>query len=320
MELLQEDTPFNYKSKMTYQQKQIFRKSFSEKSTVKGLLWNLLYLISIYAAIITCFEYVNTSNTYILTFLVVLFCVLFCTRQMRGLKNIVHFGSHNNFSRNKKVNDSLTNVFAAWPMLQEVVQYRKFHATHHGEYASEKDPCRIRLENIGANTQNIKTNLQLLWLVARWMPQYVHEFYREVKSNHKQFMIFALWHSSIALFITGFHSWNLALFVTFSWMLIMFISLPFLRSLAELSEHDYELGSTVTETTFNNLGLIDHLLIHPAGDAWHSLHHLHPTVSWWKQRQVHNYLMKNDSAYLHVINRDQLLQNLAHFPIPTKPK
>ncbi len=95
----------------------------------------------------------------------------------------------------------------------------------------------------------------------------------------------------------------------------MFLALPFLRSIAELSEHDYELGTSVAETTFNNLGLLDHLLIHPAGDAWHSLHHLHPTVSWWKQRQAHNFLLKHDSAYRKVINRDNLVQNLAHFHV-----
>lgn len=318
MELLKEDSPFKYKSTMNFEEKQLFRQHFSEKSIFKGLFWNCFYLLSIYAAFLVCFYVSNTSNSYILIFTVVFCCVLFCTRQMRGLENIIHFGSHNNFSKSRKTNDRLTNVFAAWPMLQGVAQYRKFHNTHHGEYASDKDPCRIRLENIGANTQNIHTNMQLLWLVAKWMPQYIQEFYREVKSDHQQVITFGLWHASIALIIAGIHSWGLAAFVTLSWILIMFFSLPFLRSIAELSEHDYELGNSVAETTFNNLGLLDHLLIHPAGDAWHCLHHLHPTVSWWKQRQAHNYLMKHDSAYHRVINRDRLLQNIAHFPISKK--
>ena len=315
MELLKEDTSFDYKSKMTYEQKQLFRKQFSEKSLIKGLAWNCLYLLSIYGAMITSYYVANTSASYFMKFFVIFFIVLFCTRQMRGLENIVHFGSHNNFSRNKKLNDFITNLFASWPMLQDVTQYRVFHATHHGEYASEKDPCRIRLENIGANTHNITTNTQLLLLIAKWMPQYNREFYREIKSEHRQIGIFIVWHLVVGLLITLVHSWMLAVFVTFSWMIIMFISLPFLRSVAELSEHDYELGQSVAETTFNNLGLLDHLLIHPAGDAWHSLHHLHPTVSWWKQRQAHNYLMNNDMAYRNVINRDRMLQNIAHFPI-----
>ncbi len=319
MEYLTKNNPLDYRSKLTRVQKQFFRAKFSEKSLLKGLAWNWFYLFSIYAAIIMCFYVANTSNSYLWTFTVVFCSVLFCTRQMRGLENIVHFGSHNNFSKNKKLNDLLTNLFAAWPMLQETVQYRVFHATHHGEYASDNDPCRIRLENIGANTQEIKTNMQLLWLIAKWMPQYNREFYREISSDYRQIKVFAIWHAAAAIIISILHSSELALFVTFSWMMIMFFSLPFLRSIAEISEHDYELGKSVAETTFNNLGLLDHLLIHPAGDAWHSLHHLHPTVSWWKQRQAHNYLMENDSAYRNVINRDKLLQNIAHFPVKTKP-
>jgi len=241
MEYLEVDKQFDYRSKLSKEQKQIFRTKFSEKSVIKGLTWNWIYLSSIYAAIIMCFYVVNTSSSYVWVFTVVFCSVLFCTRQMRGLENIVHFGSHNNFSKKRKLNDFLTNLFAAWPMLQETV-----------------------------------------------------------------LKIFGIWHATIALIITVIHSAELALFVTFTWMLIMFFALPFLRSIAEISEHDYELGTSVSETTFNNLGLLDHVLIHPAGDAWHSLHHLHPTVSWWKQRQAHNYLMKHDSAYRNVINRDKL--------------
>lgn len=314
MENLKENTPFDYKSNMDFEQKQLFRRRYSEKSLIKGITWNIAYLLSIYIALILSYEIVQKSDSLLLTFGIVFVIVIFTTRQMRGLENIVHFGSHNNFTKNKKLNDFLTNIFSAWPMLQDVKSYRGFHATHHGEFASDKDPCRIRLENIGANTQKIETNMQLIMLIAKWMPQYEREFYREIKSNGNQVLIFLAWHTSVGLAITLAHSWQLAVFVAFGWCMIMFGSLPFLRSIAELSEHDYELGNTVTETTFNNLGLLDHLLIHPAGDAWHSLHHLHPTVPWWKQGAAHRFLMKHDTNYQKAINRDAMIQDLVQFP------
>jgi len=318
MNLNKENNSFYYHSEMNFEQKQMFRQKFSKKSIITASFLNLFYLFSIYLILFACFYIIQISTSYLWSFISVFCAVIITTRQMRGLENIVHFGSHNNFSRQRHINDRLTNYFAAWPMLQDVRQYRIFHTMHHGEYASDKDPCRIRLENIGANSQNITNNTQLLLLIAKWMPKYIQEFYREVKSDVKQVLIFGLWHSFSALMITIVHSWQLAVLTVFSWLLIMFFALPFLRSIAELSEHDYELGKGVAETTFNNLGLLDHLLIHPTGDAWHSLHHLHPTVSWWKQRQAHNFLMKHDPAYLNVINRDQPLQDIAHFPIPKK--
>lgn len=314
MDAIKGNTPFDYRSKLSFEQKQLFRKKFSEKSVIKGVLWNLIYLGSIYATFVICFYLANTNYPYILKIISIFCAVLFCTRQMRGLENIVHFGSHNNFSKNKQLNDRLTNILAAWPMLQNVKDYRSFHSTHHGEFASHVDPCRIRLEKIGANTQKIENNTQLLWMILKWMPQYQREFYREIKSNSMQLGIFMTWHTLVGIIIYFVHSWQLALFSIIFWIAIMFVCLPFLRSIAELSEHDYELGNNVSETTFNNLGLLDHLLIHPAGDAWHSLHHLHPTISWWKQGAAHKFLMKYDSAYRKVINRDKIIQDLVQFP------
>lgn len=320
METQEQKNPLKYQYGMDLHQKKVFRKRFSEKSIFKGISWNIMYLLSIYVALIFAYEVVQLSSSLFLTFAVVFLVVLFCTRQMRGLENIVHFGSHYNFSKNRKLNDLLTNLFAAWPMLQDVRSYRIFHSTHHGDYAGEKDPCRIRLEKIGANTHKIETNAQLLMLIAKWMPQYEREFYREIKSNGNQLMVFMAWHGVVAALLAIFYSWQMAVFILFSWCMIMFISLPFLRSIAELSEHDYELGESVAETTFNNLGLLDHLFIHPAGDAWHSLHHLHPMVPWWQQGAAHRFLMKHDASYRKVINRDALIQDLVQFPTYVEDK
>ena len=59
----------------------------------------------------------------------------------------------------------------------------------------------------------------------------------------------------------------------------------------------------MAETTFNNLSWLDLVLVHPAGDAWHALHHLFPTVSWWNQGAAHDYLMVHDSAYREGLHR-----------------
>ena len=233
---------------------------------------------------------------------------------MRGLENIVHFGSHNNFYQDRSTNDLLTNVLAAWPMLQDVEQYRKFHALHHGDYGSHHDPCKERFEKIGAIGIEINSNTQLIRAIILWMPTYVREFYREVKSSHEQVLIFLFWHTSILCLMGIVVSLQFAVFAGAFWLIAMFGSLPFLRSIAEFSEHDYERGTTVRDTTFNNLGLLDHVLLDPAGDAWHALHHLHPTVPWWKQGAAHRYLMRHDAAYRVAEHRDSLIQDITHLP------
>lgn len=297
-----------YKSKLNANQKRMFRTRFSEKSIWKGMAWVILYLLSIYTAIALSYWCFMGTISPILSCGIILFCVLFVARQMRALENIVHFGSHNNFSQRKRLNDWATNLLAAWPMLQDVRQYRDFHIEHHGGYGSHTDPCKIRLESIGVDNQKITTHVQLILVIMRWMPSYVREYYHEVNSRSNQLAIFIAWHLVVGLAVGVSFSWNMAAFTLVMWIVVMFGVLPFLRSVAEFSEHDYKRGDSVMNTTFNNLGLADHLLIHPAGDAWHALHHLHPTVSWWKQRAAHRFLMKHDSAYGSVLHRDSLLQ------------
>lgn len=304
----------SFKSKLNREDKKIFRTRFSEKSMWKGVTWTAVYLQTIYCTIGLCFWVVKNASPSIASVALVLVCIVVVVRQMRALENIVHFGSHNNFSPQKKLNDWSTNLLAAWPMLQEVRCYREYHMAHHGDFGSHKDPCKRRLESIGADSQNITTNMQLILVIMRWMPKYVREYYIEVKSKSSQVAIFVAWHGVAGLVLGLAFSWALAAFTIVMWMSVMFLILPFLRSIAEFSEHDYERGNSVTETTFNNLGLVDHLLLHPAGDAWHVLHHLFPTVSWWQQGAAHRFLMKRDSAYTCALHRDELFQNLTHFP------
>lgn len=299
---------------MSKDQKSEFRRLFFEKSLRKGVLHTSLYVISIYLGIWLCFHANGKLDSPLAILVVSIVGLLFVTRQMRGLENIVHFGSHNNFVRNRSANDHLTNIMAAWPMLQDVRQYRQFHACHHGEFGSHDDPCKQRFEQIGAIGIEINSNMQLIRAILLWMPQYVREFYREVKSSNQQLLIFSLWHVTVLLVCAISISPLFAVYTAAFWTVAMFGLLPFLRSIAEFSEHDYERGATVRETTFNNLGLLDHLLLHPAGDAWHALHHLHPNVPWWKQGAAHRFLMKHDAAYRMAEHRDDLFQDIAHLP------
>ena len=286
-----------YVSELTQTQKKYFRNKYSEKSITKASFFTSVYIVSIYIFIFGAYQIFEYSNSSLLTLTALGVSSIFVARQMRALENIVHFGSHGNFCSNREKNDLITNFLAAWPMFQDVGRYRKFHSVHHGAYGSHLDPCRARLKSIGVNISEISCKKNAILLVLRWMPSYVREFYRELQSDKKQIAIFCTWHGVIFIALWALVSFKLSMFVMTFWMVVMFGLLPILRSIAELSEHDYDLGSSVAATTFNNIELLDHLIFHPAGDAWHALHHLHPTVSWWKQGEAHKYLKEHDPAY-----------------------
>lgn len=292
-----------YKTQLTKQQRMNFIQKYCKKSLYAGTLANFIIVGSIFLSSFLVYQIFELTASYAIAGILTFLNLIFVTRQMRALENIVHFGSHSNFSKNRGVNDFVTNIFAAWPMLQEIKSYSEFHMAHHGEFGSHVDPCRARLETVGASVANVETNKDVLLLILKWMPSYIKEYYREIKSSGRQFITFTIWHLIVFGLMVLVMSWAFAFYCTFVWGISMFILLPFLRAVAELSEHDYERGETVIETTYNNISLIDRILIHPAGDAWHALHHLYPTVPWWSQSAAHNYLLENDRAYRNALHR-----------------
>lgn len=286
-----------------------FKKRYTRNSVFVGTCLGLFYLGVLYTAaslplIVT--QYFNAPA--LMVFGTFVASALITARQMRALENVVHFGSHYNFSANPKVNDLLVNVLAAWPMLSDVRTYRRFHNAHHGRYGSKIDPCRQRFSRMGVTAVDFSTRLRLMLAVLRWLPSYTSEYYRDVGSNRAQILTFVLWHAMSFSLISMFTP-DYAVTIALVWIVGMFIVLPVLRSIAEVSEHDYDLGESEFATTFNNIGLMDQWLLHPAGDAWHLLHHLYPRIPWWKQRNAHNFLMKYDNVYQQGLHRASILKD-----------
>ena len=290
-----------YKSMMSKNDRQIFRDKFIKRSLLIALMLNLTYLISSYSAIII-YLYSISKLPLFMQVLVGITLVLFVVRQMRALENVVHFGSHNNFTKHKKTNDSIVNLLASWPMLSSVETYRNFHDLHHRFFGSDRDPCRVRFQRMGGAV-NTSGRFGLVKAVISWLPTYIRDYYVDVGSSYRQILCFVIWHLSAFLFLALFFPIQIALLTEGCWLALMLCILPIIRSIAEYSEHDYEIGKTEYNTTYNNLSLLDHLLCHPAGDAYHILHHLYPAVPWWKQAAPHRFLMRRDAIYPIALHR-----------------
>lgn len=132
--------------------------------------------------------------------------------------------------------------------------------------------------------------------------------------KRRQLAFFVTWHFMATGILALAISPMVAVAITSVWMLSMFVILPVVRSIAEVGEHDYDRGTTEIETTFSNIGFWDHALFHPAGDAWHVLHHLYPTIPWWQQRQAHNFLISRDNAYRGALHRTSMIEGTAASP------
>lgn len=302
--------PRGYGHVMSRGDKAKFRRQFLRRSMITGAALTLIYLLSCILACWAIYFFMTTDLNPMLLLIGIPVMLLLIVRQQRALENVVHFGSHLNFSKNQRQNDFAVNILAAWPMLSDVRTYRLFHREHHGCFGSNSDPCKQRFQRMGLSEINLTSNTALVKAVMCWLPLYVREYYRDVGSRRTQLLYFLMWHMSCFTIIALAVSLSAAFVITGAWMAIMGIILPVVRSIAEISEHDYDLGRTEFGTTFSNIGFWDLLLWHPAGDAWHLLHHLYPTVPWWLQRQAHCFLMEHDASYRLGLHRTSMVEKL----------
>ncbi|MBM7124796.1 fatty acid desaturase [Dyella flava] len=292
-----------YTSSLSSDQVKEFRRRFSEKSICKSIGISAFYLVSIYCSIYCFYILKEIDLNQSIIILLAATSSLFISRQMRALENIVHFGSHYNFSKSKHINDRATNVIAAWPMLSDVDTYRSYHMSHHGRYGGDTDPCKRRFERMKVKNGDFSSRWKFLRATIRWFPGYVVEYYKDIGSRRVQLFVFAFWHVIFGGVLALLVDIKFAIFSVAAWFFCMFCILPFVRLVAEVGEHDYERESALFDTTFNNIGPMDLLLFHPAGDAWHVLHHLYPAVPWWKQRQAHKFLILHDDSYRNALQR-----------------
>jgi fatty acid desaturase len=224
--------------------------------------------------------------------------VLIAARQMRGLECLVHEASHYNWTRNHSLNDNLANLFAAWPVLSKVENYRITHLIHHQSLGTENDTDWVRWQKLRLDQLDRSTSLGLMVGLIKRLAPYVPGWWWAIGVDIGTVVRFLAWHLIFLLFplvliagpLEGFLIWLV------SWPIPLFIVLPVLRFIGEIEEHDYNNRETVFDATYTNTGTFQKFLLHPHGDAYHTFHHLFPSVPHFRIRHVHALLYVQDSA------------------------
>lgn len=229
--------------------------------------------------------------------------LLLVAREQRVLELLVHDASHRNWTRDRAKNDRVSLLVAGMPIASDVAAYWDSHRVHHHEYGSPRDPDWIRFFAAG------RPDIGKTWAAARWMLRYAIGYYRTIGSSPKVLARFFLWHAvaymaPLSLF---FGLTDAAIAWCAVWLVSMLTSLPILRAIAELEEHNYSAGATEFETTYTNLGLWHTLLIHPWFDEYHLIHHLYPGIPQFRHPEAHRLLIENDPGYRKLRIRRKIL-------------
>lgn len=227
-------------------------------------------------------------------------------RCMRGLECLVHEGSHSNWTRMRVggfrggrsvVNDRLTNALAAWPVLSEVEQYALTHILHHVLLGSDTDTDLIRWRELDVEHLDRTRRARFLTGLARRLLRYVPGWWRAIGVRRKTVTRFAIWHGIWILGLALVMPVPDALAVwVLGWLLPLAFVLPMLRFIGEIEEHEYSDAMTVLSATYSNVGFWQRLLLHPHCDAFHTLHHLYPSVPFFRVRSLHRELVERERA------------------------
>jgi fatty acid desaturase len=219
-------------------------------------------------------------------------------RSLRALENLGgHEGSHWNWCRrHHSLNDLLSNAFAGWWVLTSAEKFRKGHFVHHAKFGAPPDPCFTRYAMFHMVGKRNAGPSQLGQTIAKEYVPYLVDYWQfAIEGKGCQVAIGCALHFTIcvlmSLLIPGFWlGWIAGVIIPFLFLL------PLLRMWAEAEEHDYD-GRSEFEDTYNNLSWFSQWVTHPAGDAYHLLHHTLPTVPHFRMAHVHKALLAADPAY-----------------------
>lgn len=221
----------------------------------------------------------------------------------------MHEATHYSLSKNRALNDWMSNLFASWPVGFSTDRYRIRHWHHHRYLNEDKDPDWFRK----------KTDPTWQFPMSRlnfWRHSLAHLFGKGVIEMsyalrgigiQKSELPFALpYYGALALALTTFGGWKaFALY----WVLPYFTVLPFLHRVRNASDHLGLPKEHLLNGTRNIVGApIESFFFGPNHSNLHLVHHLYPYIPWYHLPAAHEWLMKNTAYrdYAH-INSSYLL-------------
>lgn len=253
------------------------------------------------------------TNKYFSIPLYILTIMLIANRQ-HGLLILMHDASHFRFSRNRKVNDIMAELFTAWPLFIRMVAYREKHLAHHKHSNTVLDPD-FRAERYPRYRGVVVKMLIRDALALNTLQQLAEikrlqvETSREYKLARAAFYVLMI--SAIAYLGIGKEYFMYWIVPAFTWLKVCLR----LRSVADHTGLQHREGPFDTRTVVPNL--FDKLFLAPHSSSYHFGHHAYAAVPCYNLKKLHEIVMQaDDEKQVHVTNG--FLNFIREFPVDEK--
>lgn len=235
--------------------------------------------------------------------------VLIIGSRQHALGVLAHEGAHHLVSRNKKVNDGLSDLLAAYPIGFTTVGFRTTHLRHHAFLETEKDPSRVTIDlwpedwTFPMSKRHVaKVMLRDLSGLSQAASSVLLKYLWEIPGGRGRHLAQLLAFHAVAIGATltfGIFWMYLAL-----WVLPLFtVAIAFyrIRAVAEhsgLDTHqiryldDSADPLSATRTTIPQSAL-SKFVFAPYNISYHIEHHLYPAVPVFDLPRLHSVLLEN---------------------------
>lgn len=222
--------------------------------------------------------------------------------QQHALLILAHESVHYRLTRSKKMNDLISNLFAAYPIFFCTQGYRINHLAHHRELNSLDDPDWARKTPLWEwqfpKSRSDLVKMMGLVLLTSWYKM-IHLFcqlsilnYRAAATSitQRNWLITKLGYYGClltCLYLTS--GWG---FFALYWLVPYFLVMPVLERVRSISEHFALSYADDFNQTRNVLSSgLEAFFFGPHNIRYHLDHHLFPTVPQYNLPQLHAYLM-----------------------------
>lgn len=201
---------------------------------------------------------------------------------------LFHEASHFNLFKTKKLNDYLEWIYAI-PFFVDMFQYRKEHTDHHYKMNTKEDHIVRDYEYQGLNKAN--RNIFWIWFIKPFTGYAGFFYFRfSIRLNPlKSAIKFAIFWAPI---ISIFWYFGMLHILALYWFVPFVTTFTIFFYWAEIAEH-----YNATSGSRSDLGLLKNLFHHNGG--YHYIHHMYPTIPWYKLPEAHKALTPNNIDITH---------------------